>query len=204
MPKSSQLDATREIVNFIPTLHMDGGTFLAWAEGREGRYELANGRVLMMTGGSLGHALVVRGLFKALDSRLTGTRWITLTSDFAVRIGPNTVRYPDVVVDAAGGKLRNLAAAAPVLIAEVLLPSSATSDLGDKAAEYLRLSTVSAYLVLSQDEPKVWVWVRDGSEFTAGSEVIDGEDGIIRIPPLSIELPLAEIYAGITQSSQQS
>src|SRR6185436_3537934 len=52
---------------------MDSAAFLAWAEGREGRYELANGRVTMMTGGSFGHALVVRGLFKALDSRLAGT-----------------------------------------------------------------------------------------------------------------------------------
>ena len=69
----------------IPTA-MDSSAFLAWAEGREERYELADGRVLMMTGGSLGHALVVRGLFKALDSRLAGSRWITLTSDFAVRI----------------------------------------------------------------------------------------------------------------------
>ena len=61
----------------------------------------------MMTGGSVGHALVVRGLFKALDSRLAGTRWITLTSDLAVRINPSTVRYPDVVVGAAGGKLKD-------------------------------------------------------------------------------------------------
>ena len=67
---------------------MDSAAFLAWAEGREGRYELANGHVLMMTGGSVGHALVVRGLFKALDSRLAGTRWITFTSDLAVRINP--------------------------------------------------------------------------------------------------------------------
>ena len=178
---------------------MDSSAFLAWAEGREGRYELANGRVLMMTGGSLGHALVVRGLFRALDSRLAGTRWVALTSDFAVRVGPDTVRYPDVVVDAVGGRLRDLAATTPTLIAEVLSPSSVTSDLGDKAAEYLRLSTVSAYLVLSQDEPKAWVWIQGGSGFAAGPEIIAGEDGVVRISPLAIELPLAEIYADVGQ-----
>ena len=61
-----------------------------------------------------------------------------------------------------------------------------------------RLSTLVAYLVLSQDEAKVWVWIRGDSGFTAGSEVIVGGDGVIRIPPLSIELPLAEIYEGVT------
>ena len=183
---------------------MDGPAFLAWAEGREGRYELVEGRVIMMTGGSLGHALVVRGLSNLLDSRLAGTRWIALTSDFAVKIGPNTVRYPDVVVEARGGKLSDLAATVPVLIAEVLSPSSVTTDLGDKATEYLHLTGVSAYLVLSQDEPKAWVWVRNESGFPAGAEVIAGGDGVIGIPLLAIELPLAEIYKDLPTSDGES
>jgi Uma2 family endonuclease len=173
---------------------MDSPAFLAWAEGREGRYELANGRVVMMTGGSVGHALVVRGLFKALDARLAGTDWIALTSDLAVRIGRNTVRYPDLVVHAKHGKIRDLAATNPILIAEVLSPSSVTIDLGDKAAEYLRLESVSAYLVLSQDQPKAWVWLRGTEGFPAGPEVMNSEEAVIRIPLLSIELPLGEIY----------
>jgi hypothetical protein len=58
---------------------------------------------------------------------------------------------------------------------------------------------VSAYLVLSQDEPKAWVRVRDGSAFPAGPEIVAGEDGVIRIAPLAIELPLAETYADVVQ-----
>jgi Uma2 family endonuclease len=175
---------------------MDSAAFLAWAEGREGRYELADGRVIMMTGGSFGHALVVRGLFKALDNRLAGTDWIALTQDLAVSVGTRTVRYPDVVVSSkAGKKARDLTATTPILVAEVLSPSSVTNDLGDKAREYLRLDSVSAYLVLSQDEPKAWVWVRNQEIFPAGPEVIAGHEGVIALPPLAIELPLAEIYA---------
>ncbi len=171
---------------------MDSSAFLAWAEGREGRYELANGLVTMMTGGSRAHALIVRRLANLLDR----SRWTVLTSDFAARIGPKTVRYPDVIVDVTGGQLRDLAATSPVLIAEVLSPSSVTIDLGDKAAEYLQLSSLSAYLVLSQDEPKAWVWARSGAEFAAGSVIVAGDDGMIRVSALSIELPLADIYEG--------
>jgi Uma2 family endonuclease len=75
----------------------------------------------------------------------------------------------------------------------VISPSSATDDLGDKAAQYLKMSSLSAYLVLAQDEPKVWVWVRGSAGFPAGPEVI-AAGGSIRIPSLSINLPLAEIY----------
>jgi Uma2 family endonuclease len=175
---------------------MDSAAFLAWAEGREGRYELADGRVIMMTGGSYGHAVVVRGLFLALNSRLAGADWIVLTSDLAVSIGARTVRYPDVVVSSKVGKrVRDLTATAPTLVAEVISPSSVTNDFGDKATEYMRLDSVSVYLVLSQDEPKAWVWVRNQGIFSGGSEVVAGSDGVIALPPLAIELPLAEIYA---------
>jgi Uma2 family endonuclease len=149
----------------------------------------------MMTGGSVGHALVIHGLSRALDARLSNTRWIALTSDLAVRIDHKTVRYPDVVVHARGGKLRDLTATDPIMIAEVLSPSSVTHDLGDKASEYLRLESVSAYLVLSQDEPKAWVWLRGATGFSAGPEVITAADAVIRIPVLSVELPISEIYS---------
>jgi Uma2 family endonuclease len=184
-------------MNVISPLSMDRRAFLAWIEGREGRYELAKGRVVVMTGGSRGHALVVRRLANALEKRLNAAQWTVLTSDFAVNVGADTVRYPDVIVDKAGGRLDDLTATSPVLIAEVLSPSSVTNDLGDKATDYLRLLSLNAYLVLSQDEPKAWFWVRDESGFTAGAEVVAGEDGVIRIPALSIDLPLSEIYAGL-------
>ena len=141
-------------------LHMEKPEFLAWVQAHEGRYELAGNRVVMMTGGSRGHAIIVRRLATALEKRLDSTRWTVLTSDFGVDLGLSTVRYPDVVVDVAGGPLKDLAATAPTLIAEVLSPSSAKDDLGAKAAEYVRLPSLSAYLVLAQDEPKAWIWVR--------------------------------------------
>jgi Uma2 family endonuclease len=174
---------------------MDAAAFLSWAEGREGRYELARGRVMMMTGGSRAHALIVRRFANAVESRLDATRWTVLTSDFAVKVGPDTVRYPDVVVDVADGALNDLSATSPALIAEILSPSSVTNDLGDKATEYLRLASVRAYIVLSQDEPKAWAWVWSESGFPVGPEVIMG-DGVIRIPALSTELSLTEVYRG--------
>ena len=180
-------------MNVQTNLRMDKATFLAWVQERDQRFELDGGHVVMMTAGTRGHALVIRRLAAALERRLDGTTWSTLTSDFGVDLGPKTVRYPDLVVDVAGGPVQDLTATAPVLIAEVISPSSATDDLGDKAAQYLRLTSLAAYLVLAQDEPKAWVWVRGNSGFPPGPEVIS-QDGTIRISALQIELPLAEIY----------
>jgi Uma2 family endonuclease len=182
-------------MNVHQSSHMRKDAFLEWVQGRQERYELAHGRVIMMTGGTRGHALVVRRLANALEKRLDAARWAVLTSDFGVSVGPETVRYPDVIVDESGGRLKDLTATSPALIAEVLSPSSVTDDLGDKAAEYLHLQSLHAYLVLSQEEAKVWAWVRSGSGFPAGSEVITGQEGVVYIPRLGIEFPLSEIYA---------
>jgi Uma2 family endonuclease len=178
-------------------LRMERPEFLAWVQAHEGRYELTGNRVMMMTGGSRGHAILVRRLAAALEQRLDGNRWTVLTSDFGVDIGPSTVRYPDVVVDVAGGRLKDLTATAPALIAEVISPSSEKDDLGAKAAEYVRLASLAAYLVLAQDARKAWVWARGAEGFSSTAKVLEGEDAVVGITSLGVDLPLAEVYAGI-------
>jgi Uma2 family endonuclease len=176
---------------------MDKPEFLTWVQAHEGRYELVGNRVVMMTGGSRGHAILVRRLAAALEKRLDSTRWTVLTSDFGVDVGPSTVRYPDVVVDVAGGRFKDLTATAPLLIAEIISPSSAKDHLGAKAQEYLRLPSLSAYLVLAQDEPRVRVWARGPAGFSPEPMVLDGHEAVIKIGSLGIDLLLAEIYAGV-------
>jgi Uma2 family endonuclease len=176
-------------------LRMDKPAFLAWVQEHEGRYELAGNRVVMMTGGPRGHAILVRRLATALERRLDSKRWTVLTSDFGVDVGPSTVRYPDVVVDVAGGQFKDLTATGPVLIAEIISPSSARDDLGVKAEEYVRLPTLSAYLVLAQDEPKAQVWLRTAEGFSPKPRILEGRDAAIGIASLGIDLPLAELYA---------
>ncbi len=81
----------------------------------------------------------------------------------------------------------------------MLSPENVEIDLGDKVAEYLELPSLLAYIVLSQDEPKAWVWARmsTSAQFSAGPKVISGTEAVIRLSGLQLELPMADIYAGI-------
>jgi Uma2 family endonuclease len=184
-------------MNAQPQLQMDNTTFLDWVQGREGRYELAGGRVMMMTGGTMRHGLIVGNLFELLRARLDRRQWVVL-AEFGIDVRPGTIRYADILVDQHGAKGDALTAKAPVLVAEVLSPSTMKMDLGDKAADYLQLSSLAAYLVLAQDEIKAWAYNR-GSEkqFPPGPQVFAGTDASISIPALSIDLPLIDIYDGI-------
>jgi Uma2 family endonuclease len=183
-------------MNVQPNLRMDKAAFIEWSAVEEERYELVNGRVVMMPRPARAHAMIVMNLAMRLRSSLDQREWVVV-AEFGLDAGPETLRYPDVVVDRAGGGPKDYTATSPVLLAEVLSPSSVETDLGDKAAEYLRIPSLLAYLVLSQDEPKAWVWIRGDETFPAGPEVVTGDDAAIRIARLKLELPLAELYAGL-------
>jgi Uma2 family endonuclease len=182
-------------MNFRPNLRMDKAAFLARMQATEERCELTRGRVVMMPGASRVHGRIVRKLVAALSSRLDPLQWEVI-AEFGLDVGPETLRYPDVVVDRAEGGDKDHTATAPVLVAEVLSPSTAEVDLGDKAAEYQRIPSLLAYLVLSQDEPKAWVFLRTDAHLLA-PELISGTDALIRVADLNLDLPMGEIYAGI-------
>jgi Uma2 family endonuclease len=172
---------------------IDPDAFLRWNEGREGKRELVRGKVVeMMVGATRSHALLVRRLARSLEDRLDVTRYDVVTNDLGVKT-PDGVRYPDVVVDRAGGSGKDLATTAPVLIAEVLSPSSKRTDLIVKAADYTGLPSLFSYLVLSQEEPRAWLWLR-GHEAWIGPTPIEGMDGVIEVPGLSLAIPLMLLY----------
>jgi Uma2 family endonuclease len=179
----------------LPT-HMSKAAFIDWMDGREGRYELVRGRVVMMPRPARRHALIVGNLYLHLRNQLDPERWQAII-EFGLDAEQDTMRYPDIVVDAIGGKGKDYTAISPVLLAEVLSPSTAEIDLGDKAAEYLQLPSLKAYLVFSQDEPKAWVWLRGEQGFGAGPQIVAGADQAIAVKELALDLPLSAIYAGL-------
>jgi hypothetical protein len=70
-------------------------------------------------------------------------------------------------------------------------------DLGNKAAEYLRLPSLAAYLVFAQDQMKAWVWTRGPSGFSSGPDVLEDAGAVVRVEALGVDLPLGETYARV-------
>ena len=182
-------------MNIQLPVHMDKQAFLDWVRGREERYELVDGRPVMMVGASLNHGRIVGNLYYSLRRKL-GPEWETLT-DFGLDAAPKTLRYPDIMVQRSGADGANYTSVEPCLLIEVLSPSSASLDLGDKASEYLRLPSLLGYVVVSQDEPKAWAWLRKEEAFPPSSIVIAGIEATISIPGLGIDLPLSEVYESV-------
>lgn len=181
---------------------MDKAAFLKWNARREGsRCEFKGGEIVMHPGVSRNHARVVMGFVRVLDRQLDHRTWSITGGDFAVEIGED-IRYPDVLIEPVGGNGLAYTTLQPILLVEVLSPSSAGRDLRLKVEEYLGLPSLEAYIVASQDEPIVWVWQRDPvtRTFSTSAAEIAGLQDEIYIAALGVTLPLAEIYRDIASA----
>jgi Uma2 family endonuclease len=126
------------------------------------RHEWVGGRVFVMTGGSERHDLAAGLVYEALApaARRSGCR--PFTSNRLLRVA-RSAYYPDVFV-VCGPAAHRLYEDDARLIVEVLSPSTSDVDRREKAAAYLSLPGLRAYLLIEPDRPRVEVAVprRDG------------------------------------------
>ena len=171
--------------------------FLRAYEGIDGKREFVRGRVIeMMVYVSRNHMRLTTSLTLALRQALDFDDFDVGAADFGVRT-PDGIRLPDVIVDRGGGGGKDLAAHHPVFVAEVLSPSSLARDFGDKARDYTAMPSLLHYLVLAQDEPRVWLWKRgeDGA-FRSPDMIVGGEESV-ELSGFGFSLSLADLYRGI-------
>lgn len=171
--------------------------FLRWNEGREGKWDLVGGRIVdMMVKVSRNHAILAARMITILTRALAFPPFTVSTADFGVKTA-TSVRYPDVMVDGAPGRGNDLAATEPLLIAEVLSPSTMAVDFGPKAEEYKTVRSLRHYLVLAQDRPEAWLWSRGTDAEWIGPELVSGISETLDLAGLSLSISLGELYAGI-------
>ncbi len=177
----------------------DKKSFLHWVQRQEGgRYEFKDGRVVMHPGSSKRHGQIIGDFVRSFGNRLGPPNWRVIPTEVAVEIGDD-IRYPDVLVERMVDDGHQVSTASPVVLVEVLSPSSLGRDLNVKLAEYTSLASLEAYIVASQDEPIVWGWQRDAQSraFPAKPTEISSRDGTIEISALELSLPLAELFRAI-------
>jgi Uma2 family endonuclease len=170
--------------------------FLVWAASQPERYELVNGAARMMTGGSPNHARLSRNALTALAARLGAGPSEAFGTDLAVILGPKRVVFPDASISCE--PVTGMGVDRPVAIFEVLSPSTAAYDLGDKASAYRKLPSVRHLVLISQDKIRVEHYHRDaeGTDFVLTE--IDRVDGILSLTALGIEISVAEVYVQVT------
>jgi Uma2 family endonuclease len=162
------------------------------------KHEYVDGVVYAMAGARNVHNTVSGNVFAFLHGQLRGSRCRPYNSDTKIRVRlPTHVRfyYPDTSVVCHSNPPDDSFQDEPVVIAEVLSDKTRRIDEGEKKDAYLRISTLSVYLLIEQSEPSVVVFRRTDEGFVR--EVYSGLDAVIPLGEVGLELPLSEIYDGV-------
>jgi Uma2 family endonuclease len=168
--------------------------FLEWEERQPIRHEFDGVAPEAMAGGTAGHAAIQANLTAALRTRLRGKPCQFFGSDLKIQVAGNHIRYPDGIVVCTPLERTATIVHDPVVIFEVLSPSTASTDRIVKAREYQAKESVQRYVMIEQDRIGATVYVRAGDSWTFA---ILSNDAVLSMPEIGVELPLAELYDGL-------
>ena len=168
--------------------------FLAWALERPGRYELFRGEVFPMSPETTGHINIKGAVYRALYAavRESGCPCHVLSDGATVRVDSMTAYEPDALVYCGPEHaLTEIEVPEPVILVEVLSPSTRQLDASVKLSGYFRLPSVADYLIVDPAEPMIVHHSRQ-----AGHDIVTRvvTDGIIQLDPPGLQIALSDIY----------
>ena len=179
----------------IPWTH---DAFFAWEGHQHGRYEFDGTQPVDMVGVNIRHGLIGQNVAFALRSRLRESKWRVLGSGCGIETQAGAIRYPDALV--TRGPLPGTAylVADPVIVFEVVSPTSGRTDRIVKVAEYACIPALRRYVIIEPSGLGVTVLTRtDPAERWSLTTLATASD-ILDLSELGCELPLSEIYEGVS------
>lgn len=198
----------------VPKRKLTEAEYLAIERAAEFKSEFWNGEMypmqgpggpLGMAGAKFAHNAIKDNLVFELTGRLKGTPCRTLSSDMRVKVSATGLQtYPDILIvcgqpefaDGSKDCLTN-----PVVIIEILSPSTERYDRGMKFRHYQKLPSLKEYVLISQDESVCERFVRQPDD-SWNLTTLQGLDAELFVGPLPTGVSLRDIYAGITFPEQ--
>ena len=176
---------------------LDLADYLAAEESATLRHEYLGGQVYAMTGGTLRHNRIALNIASALMRELAGTPCQVFISDVKLHVqATDSVYYPDLLVHCDGGPAGDIKLLVDAtLIVEVLSESTAQTDRREKRAAYQRLPGLRAYWIISQDEQRAELHLRD-ADGSWGTRLCNAGERLPAPGLLAADFPLAAAYAG--------
>lgn len=168
--------------------------YLRLEDGAPVRSEYVEGRLFAVVGGSDTHNLLTTSIGGLLWTATRRTPCRTFIADMKVRALEGVFYYPDVMVACEAQDDERYYRRRPCLAVEVLSPSTAAMDRGEKLRNYTRISSLQAYVLVNQDVRRVEVYRREGERWAY--EILEGAD-VLGLSCPEVQVPLEEIYEGV-------
>ena len=172
--------------------------YLAFEAASEFKHEYIDGVIYDMTGGTFHHSGIKVNITVELGIQLRNRDYSVRNSDMSVRVGGSRFVYPDVSVVRGQPELEenDTILLNPILTVEVLSPTTEDYDRSTKLRYYQALPSLQCCLIVEQFDIQVDAYIREKDSWR--HHRYDSSDDIITLPMLDSQLPLAEIYRGIS------
>lgn len=163
------------------------------------RHEYVNGQTFAMSGASLSHARICQNITVALAAKLKKKGCEILNSDLRVRVPNDSMfTYPDLSIvcgkpDLLEGKTHTLLN--PIVLFEVLSPSTEGWDRGGKFAYYRTIASLREYLLVSQNQSSIDRYTLEDGRWVFSS--FTGNEAEVQIESVGVSLSLIEVYDDI-------
>jgi Uma2 family endonuclease len=173
--------------------------YLAIERAADFKSEYVDGFIIAMSGARREHNLIAGNLGGELRAQLKARPCETYLSDMRVLVSQTGLyTYPDVTVvcgeplflDDTRDNLLN-----PMVIVEVLSPSTKSYDRGKKFEHYRRLDSLREYVLVAQDEVLVEHYLRQGDDWLP--TVLRSLDDTLSLVSIDCHVSLREVYARI-------
>ena len=166
----------------------------------EGRYELIEGVIYAMAPIRTYHSLITSKLNKRLLIHLDGTPCQVYNDPMEVKIDDLSVYAPDVMVDCSDTQENTLYREKPILIVEVLSPSTRRHDKAIKLKKYLTIPTLQEYVLIEQEYVDVEVLRRDNG--WQPEHYFLGDD--VTFTSIDLTLPVEDVYEWVHNDDMQA
>jgi Uma2 family endonuclease len=184
-----------QIIAKYPDSVLTVAEYLAWAATQDGRgrSELINGQIVAMTPERVEHVEVKVAAVNALAAAIARANapCHALGDGMTVSIDEHTAYEPDALVY-CGNRLRrgSLVVPNPVIVVEVLSPTTAHSDTSAKLIGYFKLASVYHYLIIDPDKRTVTHHAR-AANGTISARMLS--HGRLCFDPPGLEIEAAEL-----------
>ena len=160
------------------------------------KHEYYQGEIFAMSGGTLNHALVGANVIRALGNVLADG-CLVFSSDLRVHVEAfGLYTYPDVSVVCGDVETTDdgLSLLNPILLVEVLSPSTEPYDRGQKFAFYRGIPALREYVLVAQERRSIEVFRRNEENRWT---LYEPEDGAIALASVGATLRVDAVYAGV-------
>lgn len=179
----------------LPKAKMTANEYLQWsADQEEGRFELVDGEVVMMSPETVRHVQVKAEVWLALRRAIlkAGIKCQAYNDGVGIRIDNETVREPDASIQCKPADPDALILDEPIVVVEVVSPSSVRSDTGAKVAEYFSVASILHYLIVDPIRRSVVAHSRAHADATIQTRILNS--GRLDISPPGIGLEVTDLF----------